>query len=142
MKFTEDESRSQAQCSHGKLVRDLRQATCSSAALALALLSLTACRSAYIETTLRNDGDAPIRLIEVDYPSASFGTQAVGPHAAYHYRFKVQGSGPITLSYTAADGKTHSATGPTLEEGQHGGLTISVDPIGKIAWTESLMKTQ
>jgi len=142
MKFTEGESRSHAQVSHWKLVRDLLQATCSAAALALALVSLTACRSAYIEATLRNDGDAPIRLIEVDYPSASFGTQAVGPHAVYHYRFKIQGSGPVTLSYTGADGKTHSATGPTLEEGQHGGLTISVDPTGKIAWTESLMKTQ
>lgn len=142
MKFTEDESRSHAPCSHGKLVRDLLAGMCSAVALALALLSLTACRSAYIETTLRNDGDAPIRLIEVDYPSASFGTQTVGPHAVYHYRFKVQGSGPVTLSYTGADGKTHSATGPRLEEGQHGGLTISVDPTGKIAWTENLTKTK
>jgi hypothetical protein len=104
----------------------------------LVLVSLAGCRSAFIETTLRNDGDAPVKLIEVDYPSASFGTQALAPHAIYHYRFKVQGAGPVTLSYTGSDGKTHSATGPTLEEGQHGVLTIAIDAAGKVAWTENL----
>jgi hypothetical protein len=103
---------------------------------------LAACRSAFIEATIRNDGDAPIRLIEVDYPSASFGAQALGPHAVYHYRFKVQGSGAVVLSFTGADGKARSATGPTLDEGQHGGLTIAIDPAGKVAWTESLAATK
>src|ERR1700761_2814583 len=93
----------------------------------VASLCLSACRSAYIETSLRNDGAAPIRLIEGDYPSASFGTQAIAAHAIYHYRFKVQGSGAVTLSFTGADGKSHSATGPALEEGQHGALDIAVD---------------
>lgn len=106
---------------------------------ALLCWSLTACRSAFIETTIRNDGAAPIRLIEVDYPSASFGTQTLGPHAVYHYRFKVQGSGAVALSFTGADGKTHSATGPVLDEGQHGGLVIAVDPAGKVSWAESLV---
>ena len=114
----------------------------SAAGLAVLLFGLAACRSAFIETDIRNNGDAPLRLIEVDYPSASFGTQVLAPHSVYHYRFKVQGSGPVTLSYTGADNKTHTATGPTLDEGQHGGLTISVDPAGKVAWTESLLKTK
>jgi hypothetical protein len=99
---------------------------------------LTACRSAFVETTIRNDGDSPLRLIEVDYPSASFGTQNLAAHAIYHYRFKVQGSGEITLSFAGTDGKTHTSTGPALQEGQHGGLTIAIDPAGKVAWAESL----
>jgi hypothetical protein len=99
---------------------------------------MAACRSAFIETDIRNEGDNPLRLIEVDYPSASFGTQALAAHAVYHYRFKVQGSGEVTLSFTGADGKTHTSTGPALHEGQHGGLNIAIDGSGKVAWTESL----
>ena len=102
------------------------------------LLPISGCRSAYIETTLRNDGSSAIRLIEVDYPSASFGTQTLGPHAVYHYRFKVQGLGPVTLSYTGADNKSHSENGPVLSEGQQGTLVIAVDDVGKVAWTQRL----
>lgn len=100
--------------------------------------SLSACRSAFVETTLHNNGDTPMRLIEIDYPSASFGTQMLAPQAVYHYRFKVQGSGAITLSYTGADGKTHSATGPTLYEDSYGSLTIVVDDRNNVSWTERL----
>jgi len=114
----------------------------SAAALAILLSGLAACRSAFIETDIRNDGDTPIRLIEVDYPSASFGTQSLAAHSVYHYRFKVQGSGPVTLTYTGEDRKIHTAKGPTLDEGQQGGLTITVDPAGKVSWTENLLKTK
>lgn len=110
----------------------------SAAVFFIAVLPMSGCRSAYIETTLRNGGGSAIRLIEVDYPSASFGTQTLGPHAIYHYRFKVQGSGPVTLSYTGADNKSHSQNGPTLSEGQQGTLVIAVDDAGKVTWTEKL----
>jgi hypothetical protein len=104
--------------------------------------ALTACRSAFVETTIRNDGDAPVRLIEVDYPSASFGVQTLNAHSEYHYHFKVQGSGPVTLSFTGSDGRTHTATGPDLAEGQQGALTITFDAAGKIGWSERLMRTR
>jgi hypothetical protein len=110
--------------------------------LGIALLGLAACRSAFVETTLRNDGDTPVRLIEVDYPSASFGAQSLAAHSVFHYRFKVQGSGQVTLSYTGADGKNHTATGPTLNEGQHGSLAITIDPAGRVGWAESLIATR
>jgi hypothetical protein len=113
-----------------------------STSLTLALTGLIACRSAFVETTLRNDGDVPLRLVEVDYPSATFGIQTLNAHSAYHYRFKVQGSGAVTLSYTGFDGKTHSATGPILDEGQHGDLTITVDQAGKINWSETLIRAK
>jgi hypothetical protein len=132
MKLKEDQSTRNPQVSRNPLP----------VLLLIAALGLTACRSAFVETTVRNDGDTPIRLIEIDYPSASFGTQAIAPHSIYHYRFKVQGSGPITLNYTGDDGKTHTATGPTLDEGQQGSLIVAVDPAGKVSWTESLAKTR
>jgi hypothetical protein len=112
------------------MIRKRISAVVFAAGLTIGLIFLAACRSAFIEATLRNDGDSPIRV------------QTLNAHAVYHYRFKVQGSGPVTLSYTGPDGHTHTATGPTLDEGQHGTLTISVDPAGKIGWGESLIRTK
>ncbi len=104
----------------------------------LASLGLTACRSAFVETTIQNDSATPLHLIEVDYPSASFGTQSLDSHASYHYHFKIQGSGPITLTFTDAAGKTHTATGPVLVQGQRGDLKIAIDPSGKVSWVSHL----
>ena len=104
----------------------------------LASLSLTACRSAFVEATIQNNSAAQLHLIEVDYPSASFGTQALDAHAAYHYHFKIQGSGAITLTFTDAAGKTHTATGPILTQGQQGELTIAIDSSGRASWVSHL----
>jgi hypothetical protein len=104
----------------------------------VALFCISACRSAYVETSIENTGSAPLRLIEVDYPSASFGTQTLDAHATYHYRFKVQGSGPITINWTGADGKPHTAAGPTLKEGQQGTLRITIDPSANVSWNVNL----
>lgn len=107
--------------------------------LAFSLLAVSGCRSSnFIETTIRNDGDAPLKLIEVDYPSASFGTQSLAPHSVYHYRFKVQGSGPITLSYVAPDNQTHTLAGPTLAEGDKGALTVAINAAGQISWQSAV----
>jgi len=104
----------------------------------LTLVTLTACRSPYVETTIENTGPAPIHLIEVDYPSASFGTQSIDAHDTYHYHFKIQGSGPVTLTFTDAAGKPHTATGPDLKEGQQGDLRITIDPSANVSWSQNL----
>jgi hypothetical protein len=110
-----------------------------SLAFALTLLIATGCRnSAFIETSIRNDGNAPLNLIEVSYPSASFGTQSLAPHSVFHYRFKVQGSGPITLSYVTPDNQTHTLAGPTLSEGDQGALTVAINPAGQISWQSAV----
>ena len=114
----------------------------ASLGLTLVLCATSACRSAFIDTTLRNDGNTPLHLIEIDYPSASFGTQSLAAHSVYHYRFKVQGSGAVTLGYSGSDGKAHTVTGPTLDEGQHGSLAITIDSGGKVNWAESLTKSE
>jgi hypothetical protein len=104
----------------------------------LASLCLTACRSAFVETTIQNDSPSPLHLIEVDYPSASFGTQSLDAHTAYHYHFKIQGSGAITLTFTDATGKAHTANGPVLSQGQQGDLKIVIDPSGSVSWISHL----
>jgi hypothetical protein len=99
-------------------------------ALALApmtiALGLTGCHSAYIQSTVRNETAQPVSLIEVDYPSASFGLQRLDSGQTFPYRFKVLGSGPLKLSYTDASHHDHQATGPVLREGNEGPLRIVI----------------
>ena len=97
-------------------------------ALATCTLAATGCHSRYIEATVTNHTSQPIPLIEVDYPSASFGTENLAPNAAFHYRFKVLGSGPTKLLYTDATHQDHTNPGPTLHEGDEGRLTIEIAP--------------
>ena len=109
----------------------------SSAAL-LACLNLSACRSAFVQTTIENHTGATVRLVEVDYPSASFGTQQIADGSTYQYRFKILDSGPVKVTYTGGDNGLHTSTGPTLNEGEQGSLTITLESGGKVTWTPQL----
>ncbi|MBV8114634.1 MAG: hypothetical protein JO300_07830 [Silvibacterium sp.] len=113
----------------GKQVRPWAAVLCG-----VVCLGAAACRSAFIETTVQNDGTTPVHLIEVDYPSASFGMQTLDAHASYHYHFKVQGSGAVTITFLDNAGKPHTATGPTLTQGQQGNLKITIDPSASVSW--------
>lgn len=84
------------------------------------------CHSAFIEATVDNQTSQPIRLIQVDYPSASFGAQAIAPGSSLHYRFKIIGSDKVKLTYTDAANKEHHEDGPELHEGEEGKLQIAV----------------
>jgi len=101
--------------------------------IALAL-GTTGCRSAGITATLSNATAKPVSLLEVDYPSASFGLQSLNPGADFKYRFKVLGSGQIKLTYTDASQHTHQANGPALREGNQGTLRIVIANDG-VHWT-------
>lgn len=101
--------------------------------LGAGLLSAAGCHSAFIEATLVNHSGEAVRLVEVDYPSASFGTQLLPSGAVFHYRFKVIGEGPVKLSWTDAHAGEHSVEGPRLHEGQQGLLTVTMGP-GQLAW--------
>lgn len=113
----------------------------SSAAL-LACLTLSACRSAFVQTAIMNHSGAPVRLIEVDYPSASFGTQQIADGSTFQYRFKIQDSGSVKITYTGADNSVRTSTGPTLTEGQRGSLTITLERGGKVAWSPELSSSK
>ena len=80
-----------------------------------------------------NRTGAPVQLLEVDYPDASFGADVIASGEVFHYRFQVRGSGPLNVTYTGADDKQIHITGPTLEEGQQGKLKIVLLPQGKTA---------
>jgi hypothetical protein len=102
-------------------------------ALLASLTAATGCHSAYVEATVSNRTDKPIELLEVDYPSASFGTQNLAPNADFHYRFKVLGSGQTKLLYTDSGHRDHKADGPVLKEGAEGSLNIAITPTG-VTW--------
>jgi len=106
-----------------------RSPLCVAALLSAFLIS--ACHSYHIDATIENRTGAPIQLLEADYPSASFGIDKLAPDARFQYRFQVRGSGPLKLSYTAANGQSVQISGPTLAEGQQGTLEIDLEPGGK-----------
>jgi hypothetical protein len=106
-------------------------------AVPVALFLLTGCHSAYIEATVINRTAAPVSLVELDYPSASFGTQTLTPGEAFHYRFKVLGSGPTKLLWTDAKHHDHTATGPSLGERDEGTLGVAITD-GAPVWSLAL----
>ncbi|WP_263384301.1 hypothetical protein [Granulicella arctica] len=99
-------------------------------ASAIALLALAGCHSAFIDATVSNHTALPIPLIEVDYPTASFGTENLAPGKDFHYRFKVLGDGPMKVVYTESGQQEKHLTGPGLREGDEGPLLITFSPDG------------
>ena len=97
-----------------------------SALLTAALL--TACHSPHIDVTVQNRTGTPIRLLEVDYPSASFGSDVLANGATMRYRIQVQGTGPLKVQYNSGDGRQAQIDGPSLAERQEGTLEIDLLP--------------
>jgi hypothetical protein len=100
-----------------------------------ALISMAGCHSYHVETTVENRTGAPIQLLEVDYPSASFGADSLAAGGVFHYRIQLRGTGPLKVQYTAGDGspmqRQVQIDGPTLAERQEGQLKIVLLPGGK-----------
>ena len=99
---------------------------------------VSACHSYHIETTVKNETGSSITLLEVDYPSASFGADALGANGRYHHRIQTRDSGPLKVQYTGPNGKQVQITGPTLYEGQEGQIEIDLLPNGKAEFHPSL----
>jgi hypothetical protein len=95
-------------------------------AAAIGALGLAGCHSHFIEADIRNASGSPVTLLEVDYPSASFGKDRLATSAAYHYRFKVLGEGPTKILWTDVRQVDHTVAGPVLREGQEGTLTVTI----------------
>lgn len=104
---------------------------------ALALAGLTGCHSHYVEADVKNDSGAAVSLVEVDYPSASFGQESLASGAVYHYRFKILGDGPTKILWTDAQRQDHAVPGPSLQEGQEGTLTVTITN-GTALWNTQL----
>jgi hypothetical protein len=97
-----------------------------------AALALTGCHSAHIDATISNHTTGTLSLVEVDYPSASFGTQNLAPGQDFHYRFKVLGNGATSVLWTDSAHQDHKAPGPSLKESDEGTLTVTFNPTGPV----------
>jgi hypothetical protein len=75
--------------------------------------------------TVKNQGP-DIHQLEVDYPNASFGRDAVPSGSSFNYPPKLIGSGPVKVTFNDSMGKSHTATGPTVQEGMRKNLVISI----------------
>jgi hypothetical protein len=92
---------------------------------------LAGCHSYHVETTVENRTGGPIQLLEVDYPSASFGDDKLDADGVFHYRIQIRGSGPVKVQYTTGDERQIQIDGPALAERQEGSLQIVLLPGGK-----------
>lgn len=101
------------------------------AALLVAFTAISACRSHHVDITVENQTGAPIQLLEVDYPNASFGADNLASGADFHYRIQVSGSGPLKIQYTLPGDHQVKITGIALAQGQQGTLQIVLQPKGK-----------
>ena len=107
--------------------------------LATALLLVAAgCHSYHIEASVENHTGGAITLLEVDYPSASFGVDTLAPDGVVHHRIQTRDSGPIDVQYTAAHGRQVQVKGPTLYEKQEGSIQIVLLPDGKAEFHPAL----
>lgn len=108
-------------------------------AVSLLLFPIAACHSYRVDATVTNHTGGAIEQLEVDYPSASFGTDSLAASAEFHYRFQIRLSGPIKVQYT--ESATHTlrqATGPDLYEKQQGSIHIDLQPGGKVEFHAEL----
>jgi len=107
-----------------------------------ALLAAAGCHSYHVETTVLNRTGEAINLLEVDYPSASFGADSLAADAILHYRIQLRGSGQIKVQYTTGGGAQaqhqEQMTGPELAERQEGRLQIVLLPQGKVEFHPEL----
>jgi hypothetical protein len=105
--------------------------------LSLIAIATSGCHSAYVNATISNRSTSTISLVQVEYPSASFGTQSIAPGQDFKYRFKVLGSGLMKVTYTDTSQVEHKFTGPSLQEGNEGALGVVVRD-GTLDWNLSL----
>lgn len=108
------------------------QAFPSLVALLLGCAAVTGCHSYRIDATVENRTGSAIELLEVDYPSASFGVESLASGSSYHYLFQVRGDGPVKVQYTETAGHQFwQKTGPEIFERQEGRLEIVLLPGGR-----------
>jgi hypothetical protein len=102
------------------------------------MLWVAGCHSYRIDATVQNHTGEAITELEVDYPSASFGTNRVAADGVFRYRFQVRNSGPVTVQYNTANDHQVKVSGPSLFEQQEGRIDIVLQPAGKVEFHPAL----
>jgi hypothetical protein len=98
------------------------------------MLPFAACHSTGVNVTIRNNGHAAIRNVELDYPGASFGIGTIGAGSSYSYRIKPTGNGQMVLSFDQENGKSFKEPGPKIDRGVDANLVVLVDQDASNQW--------
>lgn len=103
----------------------------------VALLGVAGCHSYHVEATVENRTGQELKLVEVSYPSATFGADKMEPGAVLHYRMQFIGSGQMKVHYWTGTGQLQETVipGPELHEQQEGRIGIVLEPGGKAEFT-------
>jgi hypothetical protein len=115
--------------------RVLRLTGAGGVSLLIALAALIGCRSYHVQISVENRTGAAIQLLEVDYPSASFGADSLASGGSLNYSIQVRGSGPVKVQYSLAGVAQKQISGPPLSEGDEGQLQIVLLPGNKVEFT-------
>src|SRR5579871_5254348 len=105
---------------------------------ALTLIFSAGCHSYHIEATVENHTGGSVTLLEVDYPSASFGVDTLAADGTVRHRIQIRDSGPITVQYVGPHGRQIQVKGPVLYEKQEGSINIVLLPDGKAEFHTAL----
>lgn len=108
------------------------------AVVLLPLLMAASCRTYVVNVTVVNHTGGVVNLLEVDYPSASFGADTLPSGGEFHYRLQLENSGPIKVQYTEGVSQQYKSTGPVVHGQQHGDLQIILNPGGKTEFRPQL----
>jgi hypothetical protein len=100
----------------------------------ITLLALGGCHSPVVNATIVNQSGAQVQLVELDYPSASYGVSLLDAGASYPYHFEVHGSGKLHISFQDAGGGAHQSDGPQLKEGDQGTLRVTIGAGDTVQW--------
>jgi hypothetical protein len=106
--------------------------------LLLTPVMIAGCRSHHVEITVENRTGAAIQLLEVDYPSASFGADALASDGRLNYSIQVRGTGPVKVQYKVSGGAQQQISGPSLAESDEGMLEIVLLPNGKASFAPQI----
>ena len=90
------------------------------------LMAISGCRAHVVKISLTNTSAEPIRTIIVDYPTATFGKDALAPRETYFSLVKPVDKGPITVRFTDAQGGSHTYKSASLQPGDDGWVNIKL----------------
>jgi len=96
-----------------------------------ALLALSACHSYHVDATVTNRTGQRIQLLEVTYPSASFGANSMEPGEVIHAPIQFRNEGKAHVHYIGPAGAAIEIDGPEFHENQEGSLEIILLPAGQ-----------
>ena len=99
-------------------------------AIFILLAALCGCRARIVDINLTNTSPETLKTIIIDYPTATFGKDKLGPNETFHYSIKPVDTGMLKIQYTDVLGTIHTYTGTPLHKGDRGTIEVNINQGG------------